>query len=184
MKHKHDGPCGDPRCSGYDRGRVFRNVNRYGAVAVTVYDAHYPFAYTVGLFANHQLPELMMMFPDLQQKDELATAMMLFSVADYLATLPIIDEGTFVPAAAYDGLVDLWLWNEDERNHARANMGIGRDYYREFHMRRIENVPVFIPSPKEHPAARAERTQEYVRPRPGGIVEKMIARAQQAVGNT
>jgi hypothetical protein len=180
LNHRGTHRCKDPTCAGFDRKRVFRNIAKSSAAVITVHDATPPFAYTVGLFANYTLPEMIMFMPQWTRADDVQALLFLFSVADYLATLPTVDAGTHIPAHVVGGGVDLWLWGEDSRNRARANMGIARDYYRDVHMRRIENVPVFIVSPNAHPAPRAERTELYESPRAGGIVARMLAMAEAA----
>jgi hypothetical protein len=58
-------------------------------------------------------------------------------------------------------------------------MGIARDYYRDVHMRRLENVPVYYVSPKPHASPRPEASPSFMSPLPGGLVAAVLDEAER-----
>jgi hypothetical protein len=162
--------CSDPRCGSYDRQRIYKRIDKHSAQVISVFDDHLPFVYSIGLFENHTIPELFLRGEHGTDSDGLmALAFMLLKVADYLITLPQVDEGTIIPAPVAP--CDLWLWKHDA---IRYDMGIARDYYRDRHMRPLDNVPVFLVSPKPHPNPRPETNPDYDPESPGPISKKVF----------
>jgi hypothetical protein len=50
--------CSDPRCSGFDRKRVYKRIEKHGWQAIQLIDEHQPTVYTVGLYHTKFVPEL------------------------------------------------------------------------------------------------------------------------------
>lgn len=140
MSHR----CSDPTCSGFDRQRIYKRVDKQHLQIVHVNGAA-PFAYTIGAWHYHHQPELFIQMdtggkPDNNVGPELAATLAL--IVEKMQAISAIEDGTPI------SLGERTLYLRNQVHDPRPNMGICRDYYIDRHVTRLENVPVMFVSHK------------------------------------
>lgn len=135
--------CNDPRCSGFDRERLYKRIKQHGFQLIEVLDEQPPTVYSVGLFANLGIPELVVWGEEGQGLPE-----MMAVAVEHLKERRSIEPGEHIEIAN----VPFYLWPGEHvhQRSVRAAMGQARDYYREIHMKRFEDVPVWLISPNPY----------------------------------
>jgi hypothetical protein len=162
--------CNDPRCSGFDSAALYRRVKKYGAVFVNAYEEDPMTSYTIGLYANYGLPELVMWFDrgySIEEAQEVMVSVFQGFLDSVGATFPKaapkhvaspripktlpIAAGHAIPIATdrkTGETVSVYLWPEDavQVRPLRTAMGQAAGYYRDVHITPFEYVPVWLVS--------------------------------------
>jgi len=163
--------CNDPTCAGYDLEKLYKRIKKHGFQVVGGFKDDPKIAYTVGLFANHGTPELMMFGADDHNEDEFA----MFCIELSVIGVELRDRVAIAPGTSVDVTPDVWvrslqklglpdlcdpcrhahmvrtvyLWPAEDVHRPyppRQGMGIARSYYRDVWMKRLDDVPVSVVS--------------------------------------